>query len=857
MQRVHWKHAPPASESEYLPNDLVTSRIDLAKRERALLEARVRDMVVAAMETPDPIVVVSPRASPRTQLPAPVLPTRPSPPAPAPVFTAPQAPTLPRKADPVRRGKYDANLTFVIGGAADTGDLLSELADFDSLLKSSARRSTQQSKQPSPKGSPRHKHGTREAAPAAAAIEAVAPSAQDEKALSNPKITSVNVNKRVRWKADRKVAHQRWRTLGWRLAVLRAAGEKGISWESLLVQEDAAELASVLGQRTGRKAPSLVPRRIGELSVATKIADVNDLIAQGGAREAIRSRWTLAKQKLKVTRAFNRPETPLVIKAKRTWKDSEEPEPVMASSSTFDASHHRGARRAHLALKLAANMGDSQDASAFFSTCVQELSRMRYSIAAPVEAAASVYRDEPQTSGDIWSKDQAARRESKGLMFRDEDEDDDDEERSKHVHFTGIEFRGNRKSDLKRTLPNVHWLPPRHVAMQRTHRLVPDSHFALAAVNGLDWPKADGGAWRQYVRERRTLDKNAASIAAAEAAAAEEAADLQKSLDKVASGLEKKATGTGSFAMRVDAGQPRMSEVSLKWGDGSGFGRFVLDEHLLTRAFGTEGEGDEGSDSGDDANEDDDFVYRSETAGEGEGGTGGRERDGDGDGDVDGRSHGGSSRDGHSRGSGTHGGSSRDGRSRRGDDGKATGAPKHLGTLAEDDAITWGDPAVAEGMAKHAGLPMPPDFWGAAKGTSTATGGGTRFRGGGCEVKHYPPPPPEPNYGIESGFAQLKDPSFDPDDDLDWMHNSPTCWTPRKQGPLACDAEDLFDNHLAVTKAWKLDWAGTTCGAAEAAHRKHGVAMEKQRIFGRKGLTPECCYELQKICERWYVPVAL
>jgi hypothetical protein len=28
--------------------------------------------------------------------------------------------------------------------------------------------------------------------------------------------------------------------------------------------------------------------------------------------------------------------------------------------------------------------------------------------------------------------------------------------------------------------------------------------------------------------------------------------------------------------------------------------------------------------------------------------------------------------------------------------------------------------------------------------------------------------------------------------------------------------------------------------------------MEKQRIFGRKGLTPECCYELHKICERWY-----
>jgi len=210
MQRAHWKHAPPASEPEYLPNDLVTSRIDKAKRERALLETRVRDMVVAAMENPDPIVVVSPRASPRTQPAAPVLPTPPPPPAPAPVFTAPQAPTLPRKAVTVRRGKYDANQTFVLGGAADAGDLLSELADFDRLLKSSARRSTQQSKQPSPKGSPRHKHGALEAAPAAAATEAVAPSAQDEKAHSNPRITSANVNKRVRWKADRKVGHQRW-----------------------------------------------------------------------------------------------------------------------------------------------------------------------------------------------------------------------------------------------------------------------------------------------------------------------------------------------------------------------------------------------------------------------------------------------------------------------------------------------------------------------------------------------------------------------------------------------------------------------------------------------------------------------
>jgi hypothetical protein len=187
-------------------------------------------------------------------------------------------------------------------------------------------------------------------------------------------------------------------------------------------------------------------------------------------------------------------------------------------------------------------MGDSEDASAFFSTCVQELSRMRYSIAAPVEAAASVYRDEPQTSGDIWSKDQAARRESQSLMLRYEDEDEDEVGRSKHVHFTGIEFRGNRKRDLKHTLPNVHWLPPRHVAIQRTHRLVPDSHFALAAVNGSDWPKADGGAWRQYVRERRTLDKNAASIAAAEAAAAEEAAAGEKAAAEKAA--TKKAAAT-------------------------------------------------------------------------------------------------------------------------------------------------------------------------------------------------------------------------------------------------------------------------------------------------------------------------
>ena len=127
------------------------------------------------------------------------------------------------------------------------------------------------------------------------------------------------------------------------------------------------------------------------------------------------------------------------------------------------------------------------------------------------------------------------------------------------------------------------------------------------------------------------------------------------------------------------------------------------------------------------------------------------------------------------------------------------------------------------------------DLWPSSGGESAP---GT-LRGGGGEG--FPPPPPNE-----------VDPSYDPDDSLDWLKGS--CWAPRKTGQRACDARDFFDTKACLQAAFKSDMSHTSGGRALKEAHEQGVktGVTSRRSYGSKHLTVEQQKAIRDCVERWY-----
>ena len=568
------------------------------------------------------------------------------------------------------------------------------------------------------------------------------------------------------------------------------------------------------------KEHKLKPRRFGEVVGSKKpppVVAANTTYSEWGI-----GHWQGAKRLINQARTVVRAVEPLQITAGRVWARDGPPAPIVDSSSIFDSEHRRRVRQCQLALKGISDDPASEKPVELFSEHVTELFRARYILKAPVEPEADAYPDPIWgIRPDMLAIDHGGR----PLPVS-----------SRGTRSSGLHFSGSSRRSLQVMVPALPSPRQEQSASRVTHRLLPDSHFALGTFRYRDDDDGDDDQnWRSYLCSsissvpggdggsglsggaRFGNSENATSLDGAEGR--EDAFCVDNNARTSGGEVGHPAGARTDFSALFDALGPAADD-----GDsGAGEGSDVYDDDFLLGGLG----GDRGGTGGRG-----DDLRSGGTGGRGadlgSGGTGGRGADlGSGGGGIDDGLQG----DGWSGSLGGGGFGSdesqigNDGvRNRRRSIGRPTGASTSVSDVeAASDVEAPVDPQVSR-MLEAMGMNEngTPDFWSSIGPTNRGNGGGEGF------------PPPSPCQ---------PDPLYDPDDDLQWLDGS--AWRPRKKGKTACDGKDYFDTANVLRAAVERDYQHTSGGMALSG--KEGV-----RPFGLKTLAREDLEAIRDVLLQWF-----
>ena len=301
-------------------------------------------------------------------------------------------------------------------------------------------------------------------------------------------------------------ARERWLYLRSRilvhLALVGHSAEDEVHKRARLLQEEEALEASA-------SMPAL-PTHFGASPVAIKDEDA-------------RENWQRVGSKFLRGMAFKRPVTPLKTRAARYYskKAGSAPPPIESSTARFDRNHHANARRANLSLKSLTATPHSDQAYETFQDSIGELFRSRHVLNAPIEPLAKLYPDavwgiSPERL-TVATEDRIAQAATKGMR--------------------GIEFVETRHTHrgvkIKQMSPLLRTVRPAGAksAAGGTHKLMPDSHYALANMHSDDatanWKDKDV-RWKLYKTVGAADEADAAESGTLAAQLAEEEAERKR-----------------------------------------------------------------------------------------------------------------------------------------------------------------------------------------------------------------------------------------------------------------------------------------------------------------------------------------
>ena len=289
---------------------------------------------------------------------------------------------------------------------------------------------------------------------------------------------------------QRVAAEDLWRRFGCKMHSIVRMMELPADGESLIAEAkkaNAAVQAAAIKQRKEAVEAAAAPPPLGmgvsneygaiPTGVREEEWDASDTL-RAGIRSVMKLQRNLAK-------TFRRPLTPLETKATRVFTSADVPPPVAQSSVRFDRHHHGQARRGKLALKQLEDEPHSRKKQAAFKQMVNEISRSRYVLDAPVARGAAIYPD------PVWGVEPERLRSPPTTLKRQ-----DRVQSSVGTEFA-VGYHVHRGQKIKSHRP---LLPaPRGKSMVNIHKLLPDSHFALGNFHQDDGPDC----WRENDETRR------------------------------------------------------------------------------------------------------------------------------------------------------------------------------------------------------------------------------------------------------------------------------------------------------------------------------------------------------------------